>query len=148
MPFEHSSGKFRGKDRVSQMADKYLKSLLHMCAVASIKHQGELKDYYHWCRRMVDGKFDGDIKAALQKIMRERISNESKVVTRKTTITRSMKNIDINNPKDFDELVKQIQDSPIDDSCIITVSEEIKGLPPSDNLIRFALKHLEEWEGK
>jgi len=29
VPFEHSSGKFRGKERVSQMADKQLKSLLY-----------------------------------------------------------------------------------------------------------------------
>lgn len=54
VPFEHSSGKFRGKERVSHMADKQLKSLLHMCAVAAIKHQGELKTYY--LRKTEEGK--------------------------------------------------------------------------------------------
>lgn len=54
-PFEHSSGKsIRGKTRVSHLAHKDLKTLLHMCAVGAISRKGELRDYY--LRKVAQGK--------------------------------------------------------------------------------------------
>jgi transposase len=54
-PFEHSSGtSIRGKTRVSHMANKSLKTLLHMAAVGSISRPGEMKDYFD--RRLTEGK--------------------------------------------------------------------------------------------
>jgi len=55
VPFEHSSGSsVRGKNRVSQMANKNIKTLLHMAALSSIRIQGDLKDYY--TRKVAEGK--------------------------------------------------------------------------------------------
>lgn len=46
VPFEHSSGRYKGRDRVSYMANKKLKTLLHLCALASIKTNSIFKEYY------------------------------------------------------------------------------------------------------
>jgi len=54
-PFEHSSGSsIRGKTRVNNMANKSLKTKLHLCAMAAIQHDAELKAYYE--RKVKDGK--------------------------------------------------------------------------------------------
>lgn len=45
-PFVKNSGMFVGKAKVSHIADKKLKTLLHMCAIASVSKKGELKDYF------------------------------------------------------------------------------------------------------
>ena len=55
VPFEHSSGSsVRGRNRVSQMANKNMKMLLHMAALSSIRIQGDLQDYY--TRKVAEGK--------------------------------------------------------------------------------------------
>jgi len=47
VPFEHSSGtSVRGKNRISHMANKDIKTLLHMASMAAIQHNTELRDYY------------------------------------------------------------------------------------------------------
>ena len=47
-PFEHSSGtSIKGKTRVSHLADKKMKTLLHMASLTAIKYDPELKDYYN-----------------------------------------------------------------------------------------------------
>jgi transposase len=46
VPFEHSSGRYKGKEKVSFMANKKLKTLLHLCAVSSIKTNSIFKEYY------------------------------------------------------------------------------------------------------
>lgn len=54
-PFEHSSGtSIRGKTRVSHLANKKMKSLLHLGARSAIQVSPELKDYYH--RKLTEGK--------------------------------------------------------------------------------------------
>ena len=55
VPFEHSSGSsVRGKTRVSQMANKTIKTLLHLAALSTIRKQGDLQEYYN--RRVAEGK--------------------------------------------------------------------------------------------
>ena len=55
VPFEHSSGSsVRGRTRVSHMANKSIKTLLHLAAVSLIRMPGELQDYYN--RKVTDGK--------------------------------------------------------------------------------------------
>ena len=54
VPFEKSSGKKNGKPHVSNIANKKIKSLLHMAALSAIQHCKELKDYYH--RKVAEGK--------------------------------------------------------------------------------------------
>jgi transposase len=54
-PFEHSSGKsIRKKTRVSQIADKSMKTLLTQSAKSAIQYDKELKEYYQ--RRTETGK--------------------------------------------------------------------------------------------
>lgn len=45
-PFTKESGMFKGKARVSHMANKKVKVLLHMNALTAIKYDAELKAYY------------------------------------------------------------------------------------------------------
>lgn len=55
VPFEHSSGSsVRGKTRVSQMANKNIKTLLHMAALSAVRMQGDIQDYYK--RKVSEGK--------------------------------------------------------------------------------------------
>lgn len=55
VPFSHQSGSsIKGKNRVSHMANKSLKTLLHMAAVTAIQHDAELKQYYQ--RKIASGK--------------------------------------------------------------------------------------------
>jgi transposase len=55
VPFEYSSGSsVRGKTRVSHMANKNIKSLLHMSALSAIQMQGDLQEYYK--RKVSEGK--------------------------------------------------------------------------------------------
>jgi transposase len=43
-PFEHSSGKYKGKSKVSNKANKKVKALFHNGAMSAIQHYKELKD--------------------------------------------------------------------------------------------------------
>lgn len=45
-PFVRESGIFRGKGRVSKMANKSMKSLLHMAALTASRFSEDLKEYY------------------------------------------------------------------------------------------------------
>lgn len=54
-PFEHQSGSsIRGRTRVSHLANKKIKTLLHLVAMTSIRMDGEIKEYYQ--RKVVEGK--------------------------------------------------------------------------------------------
>lgn len=54
-PFEHTSGtSIRGKTRVSHLANKDIKRLLHLAALVVIRKPGELQDYY--LRKVAEGK--------------------------------------------------------------------------------------------
>jgi hypothetical protein len=65
VPFEHSSGSsIRGKTRVSHRANKRLKTLLHLSAMAAIRSKGELKDYYE--RRLELGKHKMSVLNAIR----------------------------------------------------------------------------------
>ena len=55
VPFEQSSGtSLKIKPRVSHMADKTLKTLLHLAATSAVQGNGELKEYYQ--RKVAEGK--------------------------------------------------------------------------------------------
>ena len=45
-PYIEESGIFKGKGRVSPMANKQVKALLHMAALVAIQYNDELKEYY------------------------------------------------------------------------------------------------------
>lgn len=54
VPFERSSGQRKGRPQVSQMANKKVKSLLHLGAMSAIQHCTHLKAYYQ--RKVAEGK--------------------------------------------------------------------------------------------
>lgn len=55
VPFEHTSGtSVRGRNRVSYIANKSIKSLLHLSAMSTLNTPGELQDYYN--RKIAEGK--------------------------------------------------------------------------------------------
>lgn len=54
-PFEHSSGtSIRGRTKVSDIADKKMKSLLQMCVLSAVKCDKEIKAYYE--KKKAEGK--------------------------------------------------------------------------------------------
>lgn len=54
-PFPYQSGtSIKGRTKVHPMADKKLKSLIHMCALTAKKYDHELKEYYE--RKVEEGK--------------------------------------------------------------------------------------------
>lgn len=72
VPFEHSSGSsIRGRERVSQFANKKVKKLLHLAAVSIIRHQGEIKDY--WDRKIKEGKHKMVILNAIRNKLIQRV---------------------------------------------------------------------------
>lgn len=54
VPFERSSGKKKGRPKVSSITNKKMKALLHMAAMSAIKYCKELKEYYE--RKVSEGK--------------------------------------------------------------------------------------------
>ena len=55
VPFEHTSGtSIRGGTRVSHLANKQMKKLLHMAALSVVSRKGEMANYYH--RKVAQGK--------------------------------------------------------------------------------------------
>jgi hypothetical protein len=55
VPFEHTSGKsVKGKPHVHNMANKLLKKMLHMGAIAAVTYYEEFKCYYN--RKLEEGK--------------------------------------------------------------------------------------------
>ena len=53
-PFTKESGLFKGRARVSPMANKKLKKLLHMSALSAINYNTDMKQYYQ--RKVAEGK--------------------------------------------------------------------------------------------
>lgn len=53
-PFESSSGKTKGKAKVSHIANKKLKALLQNCVTSTLRHKGEFREYFE--RKKAEGK--------------------------------------------------------------------------------------------
>ena len=71
VPFENSSGKFKGRARVSKMANKTLKTALHMCALSAMKVEGEMREYY--LRKVAEGKNKMSVINALRNKIIQRV---------------------------------------------------------------------------
>jgi len=64
VPFSERSGtSVKGRNKVHKMANKELKSLLHMCALSSIKYYPEFRNYYD--RKENEGKHPNSILNAI-----------------------------------------------------------------------------------
>ena len=65
VPFENTSGiSIKGKARVSHMANKDAKVMLHLCAMIMSKFKGDLGDYYR--RKIAEGKSKMSVLNALR----------------------------------------------------------------------------------
>ena len=53
-PARHSLGKYKGKSKVSNKANKKVKALFHNGAMSAIQHCKEIKEYYQ--RKVGEGK--------------------------------------------------------------------------------------------
>jgi transposase len=54
VPFERSSGQYKGRPRVSTQANKQVKTLLHLAALTAVRFSSALKAYYD--RKVAEGK--------------------------------------------------------------------------------------------
>jgi transposase len=54
VPFNYSSGQYKGKAKTSNKANKQLKALLHNGAMSAIQHSPEIREYY--LRKTAEGK--------------------------------------------------------------------------------------------
>ena len=73
VPFEHQSGSsLKNRARVSQMANKEMKTLLHMSVVSIISRgKGELFEYYQ--RKVAEGKIKMSVINALRNKIIQRV---------------------------------------------------------------------------
>jgi transposase len=85
-PFENQSGTIRGKTKVSPLANKQLKTLLHMAALRAAHSDKELHAYY---KKRVDG---GKSKLETLNIIRNKVvSRVFAIAKRKTPYVDIMK---------------------------------------------------------
>lgn len=79
-PFENTSGtSIKGKTKVSHLANKRVKSILHLAAMSAIRHNAELRSYY--TKRIASGK---NKMSTLNIIRNKLISRIFAAVTRQT----------------------------------------------------------------
>lgn len=79
-PFENTSGtSIKGKTKVNHLANKKVKSILHLAAMSAIRHNMELRSYY--VRRIAAGK---NKMSTLNIVRNKLISRIFAVVTRQT----------------------------------------------------------------
>jgi len=70
-PFPNSSGKWKGKTKISQIGNKKIKTLLSNGVASAIRHDPELKLYFE--RRQKDGKENGVILNAVRNKLVHRV---------------------------------------------------------------------------
>lgn len=70
-PFPNQSGSRSGRNKVSHMANKKLKSLLSQAVLAAIQYDPQLKEYYH--RKKSQGKEFGVIANAIKNKLVQRV---------------------------------------------------------------------------
>jgi transposase len=71
VPFQNQSGTIIKRERVSKMANKKLKKLLHMAAMAAIQFDKEIKAYYK--RKVEEGKNKMSVLNAIRNKLVHRI---------------------------------------------------------------------------
>jgi len=82
-PFPKGSGTKKGRDRVSHLANKQIKSLLSNGALSAIRHDPEIKTYYQ--RKIKEGKVEGVV---LNNIKNKLVARVFAVVQRGTPFVK------------------------------------------------------------
>lgn len=70
-PFENSSGKFKGKAKVSHIANKKMKALLQTCVTTSLRYKGEFRTYFD--KKIAQGKGSKVVMNAIRNKIIQRI---------------------------------------------------------------------------
>jgi len=71
-PFPYSSGtSIKGRNKVSNLANKEIKSLIHLCAISSIQYSAEMKIYYD--KKLKEGKHKMTVINAVRNKVIQRI---------------------------------------------------------------------------
>jgi transposase len=70
-PFSKSSGRWKGRNKLSGFANKTMKSLLQMCALSAIKYDEDLKAFYE--RKVQEGKSKMSVLNAIRNKIIHRI---------------------------------------------------------------------------
>ena len=87
VPFEHSSGiSIKGKNRVHKMANKELKSMLHLSSLVAIQRYPEFRNYYE--RKKAEGKHSMSVLNAIK----------NKIILRAAAVINSQKPYQENHP--------------------------------------------------
>lgn len=97
-PFKNESGIFKGKAKVSTIANKRVKTLLHICAVSSLRGNSELKQYYN--RKVNEGKARMAVLNAIRNKLILRIFacvNQDRAFEKEYDNIYQFKNIDMAN---------------------------------------------------
>ena len=86
-PFPYKSGSsVRGRDKVSHLANKFIKVNLSLCACSALQHSPEIKEYYN--RRIESGKS----KTSTNNVIRNKlVSRMFAVIKRQTPYVDTMK---------------------------------------------------------
>lgn len=87
-PFEHSSGQYKGKTRVSHLANKRIKALLSNGANSAIRWDPEIRSYYK--RKTAEGK---DHKLVVNAICCKLVNRVFAVVQRGTPFVQTYANL-------------------------------------------------------
>ena len=85
-PFPNQSGTFKGKNKISHLANKRIKTLLSLCAVSAIQHNPEMKMYYQ--KRLEEGK---NKMSTLNIIRNKLLARIFAVIERKTPYVDTLK---------------------------------------------------------
>lgn len=85
-PFPNESGVFKGRTKVSKLANKRIKTLLGLCAATAIQHNPEMKIYYE--RRLMEGKNE---MSTLNIIRNKILSRIFAVINRETPYVDTLK---------------------------------------------------------
>ncbi|TXK37691.1 IS110 family transposase [Pontibacter qinzhouensis] len=88
-PFEWQSGtSIRGKTKVSPLANKQVKKMLHMAALSASRSDSELKTYYQ--KRLAEGK---NKMCTLNMVRNKLVARVFAVATRKTAYVELMRHV-------------------------------------------------------
>lgn len=90
VPFSNESGTIKKRDRISPMANKTLKKLLHLAAMNAVRYNQELKEYY--IRKVAEGKN----KMSVLNAVRNKLVHRIYAVVKRQSPYIPIENISIN----------------------------------------------------
>lgn len=103
----------------------------------------ELSEYLRWTKQLSDGKFDAQAKIMARKRMLGRLSGTDKTVNSKITFITDLENLEVGKDISYNDFLKLITTST---AGKVAITQEIKEIAPSDNLLLAVLSNVDEWD--